>query len=44
VALGLYYLSGLMTKETLDFKQLDASSTASSTTPWRAQHHQHPAT
>jgi hypothetical protein len=23
VALGLYYLSGLMTKETLDFKQLD---------------------
>ena len=23
VALGLYYLAGLMTKETLDFKQLD---------------------
>jgi len=24
VALGLYYLAGLMTKETLDFKQIDA--------------------
>ncbi|MES2739594.1 MAG: hypothetical protein V4754_01380 [Pseudomonadota bacterium] len=25
VALGLYYLAGLMTKETLDFKQIDAA-------------------